>query len=105
MAIINCDSAFNDKTHCDMCSEELKTPCWGWFGFNDVTIECDKEGETRHHNPFDLVMCLMCASKLAHNIVFDMEKAASDYKKAAEYIESIPTMYPASFVKTKPANN
>jgi len=105
MAIINCDSLLRDKTHCDLCSEKLKIPSWGWFGFSHINNEDEKDDETNHDTLFDLVMCLMCASKIAHNIVFDIQNAAKDYKNAVEYIESIPTMYSASFVKVKPIIN
>ena len=102
MAIINCDSRLRDKTHCDLCADKLKIPCWGWFGFNHINNEDDEDGETKIPVEFDLVMCLMCSSKIARNIVFDIHYAAQDYKKYIEHIESIPTMIPASFVKAIP---
>ncbi len=105
MAIIHCDSVFNQKSNCDLCTEKLKTPCWGWFGFQHVDVEIEKEEEIRHLTPFDLVLCLPCSSKIAHVIVHDLKKAADDYKKAADYIESIPTMNPESIVKPNSIKN
>ena len=99
MAIINCCSRLRDKTHCDLCADKLKIPCWGWFGFSHINNENDEDGETKPPVDFDLVMCLMCSSKIAHNIVFDIHYAAQDYKKYIEHIESIPTY---SFVKAIP---
>ena len=105
--IINCYSVLNDhdKTHCDLCSEKLKIPSWGWFNFSHINSENGKDGETKHHTWFDLVMCLVCSSKIAYNIISDMQNAAQDYKKAAEYIESMPIMPPASSVEVKHIKN
>jgi hypothetical protein len=105
MAIIRCDSAFNEKTNCDLCTEELKTPCWGWFGFQHVDVEIDKEGETRHLTPFDLVLCIPCSSRIAYNIISDMKNAVQDYRKAADYIESMPIMPPVPSVNVENIKN
>ena len=105
--IINCYSVLedHDKTHCDLCSEKLKIPSWGWFNFFHTNAENGKDGETKYQTPFDLIMCLMCSSKISHNIISDMRNAAQDYKKAAEYIESMPIMPPTSSVKVNYIKN
>jgi len=73
--------------------------------FSHIGSEEEKDAEVRHHTPFLLALCWLCASKVANNIVFDMRKTANDCRKTAELIYSIPTMNPDSAVKTQIVKN